>query len=75
MKIVYDPEVDALKISLLGGKAVESEEILPDVILDYSKEGKIISIEILHASKNIAKIQGIDTLIDLKKKSGKASCL
>jgi len=44
MKIIYDPEADVLKISLFEGKAVESEEILPDVILDYSEEGKIISI-------------------------------
>ncbi len=64
MKIVYDPEVDALRISLFEGKAVESEEISPNIILDYSDEGKIISIEILHASKNIANLKNIDKLIE-----------
>jgi len=64
MKIIYDPEVDALRISLFEGKAVESEEILPDIILDYSEEGKIISIEILHASKNVAKLKNIDKLLE-----------
>ncbi len=64
MKIVYDPEVDALRISLIEGKAIESEEILPDVILDFSEEGKIISIEILHASKNVANLKNIDKLME-----------
>jgi len=64
MKIIYDPEADALKISLFEGKAVESEEILPDVILDYSEEGKIISVEILRASKNVAKLKNIDKFME-----------
>jgi len=64
MKVVYDPEVDTLRISLFEGKAVESEEILLDIILDYSEEGKIISIEILHASKNVAKLKNIDKLLE-----------
>ncbi len=67
MKIVYDPEVDALRISLFEGRATESEEVLPDVILDYSEDGKVISIEVLHASKNIDKLQGVDMLMELQK--------
>ena len=48
--LVYDPEVNALRISLFDAKAVESEEVLPDVILDYTEDGKVISIEVLNAS-------------------------
>jgi len=51
MKIKYDQEVDILLIELSDSEIYESDESKPDVILDYDKEGNIVRIEILDASK------------------------
>jgi len=53
MKISYDPEVDALDIEFQKGKYDISEELVEGIIVDYTKDGKIISIEILDASKKV----------------------
>jgi len=51
MKIKYDQEVDILLIELSDSKIYESDESKPGVIIDYDKEGNIVKIEILDASK------------------------
>lgn len=53
MRITYDPEVDALNIRFQGGKYDKSKEISEGIILDFSEDGKITSIEILDASKKM----------------------
>ena len=53
MKISYDSEVDALDIEFQKGKYDVSEELVEGIIVDYTKSGKIISIEILDASKKV----------------------
>lgn len=53
MKITYDPEVDAMNIKFQSGKYDISKEIAEGIIVDYTKEGKVISIEILDASKRM----------------------
>ena len=53
MKITYDPEVDAMNIKFQSGKYYISKEIAEGIIIDYTKEGKVISIEILDASKRM----------------------
>jgi len=53
MKVFYDPEVDVLRI-LFGSQAIEeSDEDKPGVIIDYDKDGNIVGIEILEASKRV----------------------
>jgi len=61
MRMLYDPEVDALKIKIREGKSLESEEILPNVIVDYAEDGRIVSIEVLHASKTLEDVKGLDS--------------
>lgn len=51
MKIKYDQEVDILLIQLSDSAVYESDESKPGIILDYDREGNIIRIEILDASK------------------------
>ncbi|MCO6478549.1 MAG: DUF2283 domain-containing protein [Phaeodactylibacter sp.] len=51
MKIKYDQEVDILLIQLSDSAIYESDESKPGIILDYDREGNIIRIEILDASK------------------------
>lgn len=55
MKITYDPDADAMNIRFQSGKYNISKEIADGIIVDYTKDGKVISIEILDASKRMPK--------------------
>ena len=54
MRFHYDNDIDAFSIVFHEGVYSESDEVKEGVILDYDKEGKIMGIEILDASKNFA---------------------
>lgn len=54
MKIKYDQEVDVLLIELSDAKVYDSDESKPGVILDFDKDGNVIRVEILDASKRTA---------------------
>lgn len=60
MKVTYDPEVDVLRIVLSDAAIEESDEDKPGVILDYDKEGNIVGLEILEASKRIANPRSVE---------------
>jgi len=62
MKIRYDKEVDALYIDLLDLPSLESEEIAPGVIVDYSKDGRIVGIEVLNVSQKLQEISGLSEI-------------
>jgi uncharacterized protein YuzE len=53
MKVKYDQEVDVLRIEFSNRPVEESDEEKPGMILDYDKEGHVVSIEILNASKRM----------------------
>ncbi len=53
MKVTYDPEVDVVRIVLSSSPIEESDEDKPGVILDYDKDGNIVGLEILNASKRM----------------------
>ncbi len=53
MKITYDPEVDILRIVLNSAAIEESDEEKPGIILDYDKNGNMVGLEILDASKRV----------------------
>ncbi len=53
MKIVYDQETDILRVTFRSAPIDESDEDKPGVILDYDKDGNIVGLEILDASKRI----------------------
>lgn len=57
MKAVYDPETDTLSIVLRNEAIVESDEIREGLILDYAKDGKVVSIEVLDASEQLSEPQ------------------
>jgi uncharacterized protein YuzE len=52
VKATYDPEVDVLNIVLKDALIEESDESKPGVILDFDKDGNVVSIEILNVSKH-----------------------
>lgn len=66
MKIIFDPETDTLSLIFREDMIAESDEVKEGIIIDYSKDGKIVSIEILDASEQISEPQGI--LYELKGK-------
>ncbi len=60
MKVTYDPEVDALRILFRNVPIEESDEDKPGVILDYDKDGNVVGLEVLNASKRIDNPRGVD---------------
>ena len=60
MKVVYDPQVDVLRIILRDVSVVESDEERPGVILDFDAEGNVVGIEVLDASRNVANPQSVE---------------
>lgn len=60
MKVTYDPAVDVLRILLSDTPIEESDEDKPGVILDYDKDGNVVGLEILEASKRIANPRSVE---------------
>lgn len=54
MKVKYDKETDVLYITFSKNKVKESDEDKPGVIIDYDKNGSIVGIEILDASRKMS---------------------
>jgi len=66
MRIIFDPDTNTLNLIFREEKIAESDEIKEGIIIDYSKDGKIVSMEILDASEQISEPRGI--LYELKSK-------
>jgi uncharacterized protein YuzE len=60
VKVTYDPEVDVLRILLSDAAIEESDEDKPGVILDYDKDGNIVGLEILEASKRTSNPRSVE---------------
>jgi len=60
VRVTYDPEVDALRILLSNAPSEESDEDKPGVILDYDKDGNIVGLEILEASKRVSNPRSVE---------------
>lgn len=54
MKVKYDPKIDALYIDLSIGRYEMTKKITDSIMVDVTKSGKVIGIEILDASDNIS---------------------
>jgi len=59
IKVIFDPETDTLSIIFRDDKISESDEIREGIIIDYNKDGKIVSMEIMDASEQVSEPQGI----------------
>ncbi len=51
MKIEYDPKHDIMNIEFLSKDIDESVEVAEGIIVDYSREKEIVSIELMDVSK------------------------
>jgi uncharacterized protein YuzE len=60
MKVVYDQEVDVLRVLFSSAAIEESDEEKPGIILDYDKDGNIVGLEILNASKRMENPRSLD---------------
>ncbi len=50
MKLCYYPETDSLYIDLAERPAADSREVTPDIVLDFDEAGRLVGIDIQHAS-------------------------
>jgi uncharacterized protein YuzE len=61
MMVTYNAETDSLTVILDEEVAIaESDEDKPGIILDYEKEGNLVSIEVLDASQWVCDAKKID---------------
>ena len=61
MKAIYDSKADTLSLIFKENIAVsESDEDKPGIILDYDKDGNLVSLEILDASKRVTEAQKVE---------------
>lgn len=51
MKIRYDKETDSLYIELVERPSVESREVAAGLVADFDAQGRVIGLDIEHASK------------------------
>lgn len=59
MKVIYDKETDTLSIILSEAEVAESDELKEGLIIDYDKEGRVVSMEVLDASDSVAEPSAI----------------
>ncbi|MDI7261804.1 MAG: DUF2283 domain-containing protein [Thermodesulfobacteriota bacterium] len=59
MKVIYDPDTDTLSIIFRDEAIAESDELREGLVLDYDRNGRIVSIELLDASENVSEPRGV----------------
>ena len=63
MKIVYEQDVDVLRVIFSESAIEESDEDKPGVVLDYDADGNIVGLEVLDASKRVENPRALDFLV------------
>jgi len=63
MKVIYDPEVDVLRVLFRDAPVEESDEDKPGIILDYDKDGNVVGLEVLNASQRVENPRGVDSAV------------
>jgi uncharacterized protein YuzE len=57
MKISYDPKVDAMYIRFKSGKYDHTKKITDVILVDVTKDGKVLGLEILDAKRQFGNIK------------------
>ncbi|ACZ40424.1 DUF2283 domain-containing protein [Sphaerobacter thermophilus] len=62
MKFHYYPETDSLYIDLAERPSAESREVAPGVVLDFDAEGRLVGIDIDHASQvaDLSRLEAVE---------------
>ncbi|MEN9231449.1 MAG: DUF2283 domain-containing protein [Thermostichus sp. DG02_5_bins_236] len=63
MKIIYDPEVDVLRILFQDTPISESDEDESGIIFDFDDQGNVVGLEVLDASLRIDDPQSVSYMI------------
>jgi len=66
MRIRYDPEADAMYITLRKDEVDHTKEIDENTIIDFNKDGQVIGVEILfvkESNPNLLKEFQVENLI------------
>jgi uncharacterized protein YuzE len=66
MRLQYYPETKSLYIKLAEGTYCESEEIVDGIVVDFTKEGKVLALDIHDASgfdMSVLEVEGFDVPI------------
>ncbi len=53
MKLKYDAKTDSLYIDLVDRPSAESREVAEGVVIDMDRNGRIVGIDIEHASEHM----------------------
>ena len=51
MKLLYDAQTDSLYIDVVDRPGNRSQEIAPGVVADYDTDGRLVGLDIEHASR------------------------
>lgn len=57
MKISYDPKVDAMYIRFKSGKYDHTKKVTDEILVDVTKSGEVLGLEILDAKKQFGNIK------------------
>ncbi|HLA04257.1 MAG TPA: DUF2283 domain-containing protein [Patescibacteria group bacterium] len=57
MKISYDPKVDAMYIRFKSGKYDHTKKVSDEILVDVTKTGDVLGLEILDAKKQFGEIK------------------
>ena len=63
MRIIYDPEVDVLRILFQDTPISESDEDESGIIFDFDGQGNVVGLEVLDASLRIDDPQSVSYMI------------
>src|SRR6476620_39944 len=61
MKYLYDRERDALTVFFADRKAVDTQELWPNVIVDLDARGVPVSIEVLENASDVVDVKGLSS--------------
>ena len=64
LKLRIDPEADALHLRLSDAEIIDSEEVKPDIILDFDRDDHVIGFEILNLSQHLKPENVLTTCLD-----------
>ncbi|MBW4038008.1 MAG: DUF2283 domain-containing protein [Acidobacteria bacterium] len=53
MKLHYDSETDSLYIDLSASPSTDSREISEGLVVDYDEAGRVVGLDIQHASQSL----------------------
>jgi uncharacterized protein YuzE len=62
MKVQYFPDTDTLYLTLQDRPSLESEEVSPDITLDFDAQGTVVGITIDHASRKLDSLN-VETIL------------